>query len=138
MMTAHTTPAFFKQLYQFDAVYELPPAGIKVWILVDYPQDILAPEESLTFLYKILGALKLQSQYVKVSNVRAPLDLPTQYMQVWAFGTPISAILPALPALTAYKPHTQDEIVYLEADSLESLQQNTALKKELWTVLQTL
>jgi hypothetical protein len=138
-----TTPSFFKQLYQFDKVY-YPQIidGFKVWILVAYPNENILPESNLAFLQKILGALRLSHQDFKIANVLSEgwkdyrQDSPILYKQVWVFDVSLQAYFPEIPILPAYEPNKVGEISYLQAESLEVLQNDVERKKQLWNALQ--
>jgi DNA polymerase III psi subunit len=102
------------------------------------------PDATWAFLQKILGAMQLRPQDVKVSNIASDSwknysqDSPVPYQQVWAFGETLPTVFPALPTLKVYEPHTAEGITYLRSDSLEVLQNDTDRKKQLWTALQGL
>lgn len=139
------TPSYFKQLYQYDTVYNpVVKDNFLVWILVSYPQEDVMPETTWAFLQKVLGAMHLNLRDVKVSNIASESwkdyrqDSPIPYQQVWAFGEILPTVFPALPALPLYEPHTAEDIAYLRSDSLEVLQQDTNRKKQLWSALQGL
>lgn len=145
-MDSHFSPAFFKQLYQFETIYYPSEVNsFKVWVLVNYPQMADAPKESLAFLHKILGAIQLQSPQYRITNIASTVDwenysqsatLP--YQQAWAFGECLAKITPNLPPNPLYIPQVHQNITYLRADTLEKLQSDTELKKQLWNVLQQL
>ena len=145
-MDNHFSPTFFKQLYQFETVYcPTDVDSFKVWILVNYPQMELAPEASLAFLHKILAAMQLQSQHFRISNIASTTtwenysqEATVPYQQVWAFGDCLTKIIPVLPTQPNYVPQMHEDIIYLGADTLETLQNNAELKKQLWAVLQQL
>ena len=143
-MNIDISPAFFKQLYQFEEVYQLPDnETFKVWILVAYPQEKTLPAAAEEFLHKILGAIGLKKQDFRISNVATKewenysLQTPLPYLQVWAFDTPLQALFPAVAA-TPFIPQYSQEIVYLQSESLESLQNNTQQKTALWQALKSL
>jgi|GEM_PF-4488142 len=142
-MEINASPAFFKELYQFEEVYQLADVDtFVVWVLIDYPQQTRIPETTLAFLHKILGAIQLKAQDFRIADVSAgkvwenySLPALVPYRQVWGFGNALKTVFPTLN-LTAYTPQTIEGILYLQAENLETIQTDVQHKNSLWQALQ--
>ncbi len=144
-MNLDNSPAFFKQLYQFEEVYQIPEANdFAIWILVDYPTEKLMPALTLAFLHKILVVVGLKTQDFHITNISSQevwenysLACPIAYRQVWGFGEAMKAVFPNL-SLLPYAPQEIDHTTYLLSESLEIVQSDTQRKTHLWQSLQKL
>ena len=117
-----------EHLYQ-EELYNLGP---KVLVIIPLPWDTL-PEADQLLLSRILGSVKRTLASVQVLTLKeAETDDLHMYRPstIIAFGSPLKV---SGKTIQPYKSFRQDQVVVLQADSLDQL--DDSKKKNLWNTL---
>ncbi len=116
----------------------------KIAILVSYPEKEVIDDSDLTFLEKILAAVKLTSEHVVIINLS---KLPDNYnydqiQHDWspqcliAFGVTFFDINIKEETFNLYELKEYNSCRFLNGDALKTIAQNQDKKKALWVNLQ--
>jgi DNA polymerase III psi subunit len=133
---------FLRELLRDDVFVVNENKRYPLLTLIENPSaDYLSPQEE-EFLEKILKAVHIKIEEIKVINVASPKpenyfeslqELPAK--RVINFGTSFEKI--NLPLhFDKYMPVAQQGITFLMADSLDTISQDLEKKKQLWKALQ--
>lgn len=109
-----------------EELYRIPP---KTVVAISTPWKTISDSEK-TLLEKILGAVKLSINHVKVVHT-AQLDIlkwPNKPSHVLAFGL-------EMPGFSLYEPFEVQDIQIILAANLSSLDQDKEGKQKLWAGL---
>ncbi len=116
----------------------------KILIAVNYADALHLPDETLSFLTNMLSACKLSLGDVAIVNLHHLSPAPANQLQAHFKNTRglLFGITPADFGLAVDFPPFQVQalagVTFLYAPALEGIQQDRALKGQLWTALQRL
>lgn len=143
--------SFFKFLYNED-IYLIKPAkkteSITLRgnvIIVEYPGISTLPTREKLLLNKILEAVKLKPVQVSIVNLAEIRNRISTRSQLKFENARVVLFTGSIPSLIRIdQPGKKYEIIqdlsndYVLADTLEMIEQDKTLKKNLWDILQTL
>ncbi|WP_026998316.1 hypothetical protein [Eisenibacter elegans] len=124
-----------------EELYDLSESPLTELSLLYFSPTRVSPtdlEEEL--LRKILQAVGYGLHRCKMVNIALFASEPSLDLSPWLeqTGHLLAFGLQTQPEQPYYQVHTHGNARYLLSDSLETLHQQTALKKQLWEALQTL
>jgi hypothetical protein len=130
--------AFLRQLLDGEIINPTSSVRFPLLILVENPLGEKIPEAEEYFLNKILNAIQLDIDSVKIINIaygynyQSLQEIPSK--RVMGFG--LMRKLPNFPDNeTKYVWQMKGEYEFLFVDSLKLIMENADLKKQLWSSL---